>query len=98
MEHGHKFTKLKPANQQNLAILPQNYQPYNTYLFLKDETSKSGHCSVSIKEEYSTVTVLPIRLQTICELIVISKDLELASKSLLMKRTQKLELVHVCHF
>ena len=57
----------------------------------------SGQCSVSIDEQYSTVTVLPIRLQTICELIVISKNLELASKSLLMKRTQKLELIHLLY-
>ncbi|XP_019859524.1 PREDICTED: ras GTPase-activating protein 3-like [Amphimedon queenslandica] len=61
---------------------------------LKDEASKSARSSVSDEQ-----SVLPVRLQMICELIVIIKNLEMASKSLLRKRTQKIgskELPYIC--
>lgn len=59
-----------------------------------DEASKSTRSSTTdelVQQDSSVlISALPVRLQTICELIVIIKNLELASKSLLLKRTLRL--------
>ena len=55
-------------------------------MFLLEEASKSTRSSTDNPE----VTGLPPRLRTMCELIVFIKNLELSSKSLLLKRPQNL--------
>lgn len=52
-------------------------------MFLLDEASKSTRSNTDD-------TGLPPRLTTICELIVFIKNVELSSKSLLLKRPQNL--------
>lgn len=83
-----KIYRLLLDSQDRLITLKGNIVYQLNCDTLTDEASKTTRTSV--ENEDDKVSVLSPRLQTICELVVIIKNLELNSKSMLLQRPKRL--------